>query len=152
MIMSDRAPVLISLTAVAAMALAGCANGDRGKDAVMSGDKTGDRGKATTAARPTNVLLNLTGSGTKHTKKFTTSGDEWIMEWSYDCANIPKHDGADSPGLFHVSPSGDNEIEVLGGSVNELSTRGAGVQNFHKGGEFFLAVNSGCNWKIVVKG
>lgn len=84
------------------------------------------------------VLLELSGSGTKTTQKFTANGD-WDLEWSYDCSSFGQ------AGNFQVFPDGPGFLAP----VNQLDTQGSGVEHYHSGGEYFLTVNSVCNkWTI----
>jgi len=65
------------------------------------------------AAAP-QVLLDLKGSGSKQTQKFTAGGD-WHLEWSYDCSNFG------SQGNFIVSVyNGDGSMSFQNSAVNQL--------------------------------
>jgi hypothetical protein len=84
------------------------------------------------------VLLDLSGSGTKTTQKFTARGD-WDLEWSYDCSSFGQ------AGNFQVFADGPGFLAP----VNQLDIRGTGVEHYHDGGEYYLTVNSVCNkWTV----
>ncbi len=92
---------------------------------------------APAAAAPV-VLLDLSGSGTKTTQKFTARGD-WDLEWTYDCSSFGQ------AGNFQVFPDGPGFLSP----VNQLDIKGSGVEHYHDGGEYYLTVNSVCNkWTV----
>lgn len=100
----------------------------------------------TTAAAPKPVaVLDVTGTGTKQTKKFTTPGDDWTLSYRYDCSNFG------SQGNFQVyvydTASGLPDV-----AVNELGAGKRDATEEHQGGTFYLEVNSECSWHIVVTG
>jgi hypothetical protein len=98
------------------------------------------------AATAPQVLLDLTGSGSKTTAKFTAAHD-WDLNWSYDCSNFGYQ------GNFQVFVySGDGSMSLGNAGVNQLGNSGADVEHYHSGGTFYLVVNSECKWKIQVKG
>ena len=100
---------------------------------------------APTASAP-QVLLDLSGSGTKSTQKFTAAGD-WDLNWSYDCSNFGNQ------GNFQVFIySGNGSMSYSNSPVNQLGASGADVEHYHNGGTFYFTVNSECSWKIQVKG
>lgn len=100
---------------------------------------------APVAATP-QVLLDLTGNGTKTTQKFT-AGRDWDLNWSYNCSNF----GQD--GNFQVFIYDDSgQLSFRNSPVNQLGASGADVEHYHNGGTFYLTVNSVCSWKIQVKG
>lgn len=92
------------------------------------------------------VLLDLSGKGTKTTQKFTAGGD-WDLNWSYDCSNF----GQD--GNFQVFIyDGSGQMSFRNSPVNQLGGSDSGVEHYHNGGTFYFTVNSVCNWKIQVQG
>jgi len=94
----------------------------------------------------TQTLLDISGSGSKSTAKFTAGGD-WDLNWSYDCNNF----GQD--GNFIVSVyKGDGTMSFQNIGVNQLGKSDSGVEHYHNSGEYYLTVNSMCKWKIQVKG
>jgi hypothetical protein len=105
---------------------------------------------ATSAPAPTasapQVLLDLSGSGTKSTQKFTAAGD-WDLNWSYDCSNFGYK------GNFQVFVyNGDGSMSLNNTGVNQLGMSDSGVEHYHSGGTFYFTVNSECSWKMQVKG
>lgn len=92
------------------------------------------------------TLLDLSGSGTKTTQKFTAAGD-WDLAWSYDCSNFGYQ------GNFIVSVyNGDGTMSFTNSGINQLGKSGSDVDHYHQGGTFYLQVNSECKWKINIKG
>lgn len=97
-------------------------------------------------AAPT-TLLDVTGKGTHQTQKFTAAGD-WDLHYSYDCTSFDSTTG----GNFQVYIyNGDGSPSDSSG-VNELAVKGQSVTHEHSGGTFYLAMNSECDWHVVVKG
>jgi hypothetical protein len=89
-------------------------------------------------ATPT-VLYSKTGSGIGSTPNFTT-GAEWQVQYTYDCANFGQQ------GNFAVT----DESDVL---VNALAAGGSDTAYVHNSpGTHSLTVNSECNWTIKVIG
>ncbi len=100
---------------------------------------------ASTPKQP-QTLLDLSGSGTKQTQVFAAASD-WDLAWTYNCSNFGDQ------GNFVVevmnrdtSPSFENQ------SVNQLGSKGSDVQHYHKGGSFYLSINSECNWTVKATG
>jgi hypothetical protein len=92
------------------------------------------------------VLLNVSGSGTKSTQSFTAGGD-WTLNYSYDCSNF------DDRGNFQVYIyNSDGSMSDENTGVNELGAGGTDTEYYHSGGSYYLEVNSECTWKITVKG
>lgn len=92
------------------------------------------------------ILLDLSGSGTKQTQQFTAAGN-WDLNWSYDCSNFG------TQGNFGVTvynkdgtPNFDNT------PVNQLGASGSDVQHYYKGGTFYLDIESECSWTVTAKG
>lgn len=92
------------------------------------------------------VLLNISGSGTKTTQKFTTSGQDWDLAWTYNCAAF-----GDS-GNFIVDVKNSDGSSSDNQGVNQLGANGADTEHFHSGGTFYLEVNSECSWTVKVIG
>jgi len=92
------------------------------------------------------VLLDIKGSGTKSTQKFT-AGSDWDLNWSYDCSNFGYQ------GNFQVTVfNGDGTESFNNAPVNQLGKSGSDVEHYHAGGTYYLEVNSECNWHIQAKG
>jgi len=92
------------------------------------------------------TLLDISGSGTKSTAKFTASGD-WDLDWNYDCSNFGQN------GNFQVYIyNGDGTLSLANSLINQLGKSDTGVEHYHTGGTFYLTVNSVCKWNIQVKG
>ena len=93
------------------------------------------------------TLLDLTGSGTKTTQKFTAASD-WDLNWSYDCTNF-----SSGTGNFQVFVyQGDGTMSLDNAGVNQLGAKDTNVEHYHTGGTFYLEVNSECSWHITAKG
>ena len=101
--------------------------------------------KAATASAP-QVLLDIAGSGSKTTQKFTAGGD-WDLNWNYDCSNFGQ-----SGNLIVMIYDGNGSLSYRNTGVNQLGDSGSGVEHYHNSGTFYLVVNSVCKWNIEVKG
>lgn len=102
--------------------------------------------KSSTPAPTPQTLLDLQGSGTKQTQKFTAAGD-WDLNWSYDCSNFGNQ------GNFIVTVyNSDGSVSFENTEVNQLGSSGSDVQHYHKSGTYYLAIDSECNWTVNVKG
>jgi hypothetical protein len=139
--------VLIVL-AIIGSAINGASN--TGKSTPAASDKTSSSGNSTSqpakAAPAPQVLLDLSGKGTKTTQKFTAGGD-WDLNWSYDCTAFG------SQGNFQVMIyNGDGSMSLDNAAVNQLGTKDSGVEHYHTGGTFYLTVNSECSWTVQAKG
>ena len=98
------------------------------------------------AAAAPQVLLDIAGSGTKTTAKFTAASD-WDLNWNYDCSSFGYK------GNFQVFVyNGDGSLSFSNAGVNQLGMSGTDVEHYHSGGTFYLVVNSECKWKVQVKG
>jgi hypothetical protein len=92
------------------------------------------------------TLLNISGSGSKTTAKFTAASD-WDLNWSYDCSNF------NNQGNFQVMIyNGDGSMSFSNAMVNELGASGSDVEHYHSSGTYYLVVNSECKWKLNVQG
>ncbi len=97
------------------------------------------------AAAP-QTLLDVSGSGTKTTQSFTAAGD-WTLGYSYNCSNFGDQ------GNFQVYVyNSDGSMSFDNAGVNELGKSGSDTEYYHKGGSYYLEMNSECNWHVVVKG
>jgi hypothetical protein len=92
------------------------------------------------------VLLDITGSGTKQTEKFTTSGD-WKLTYTYDCSKTG------TTGNFVVyTYNDDGSLSSADTPVNQLGTGSSDTESYYNAGTFYLSFISECNWHVVVKG
>jgi hypothetical protein len=98
--------------------------------------------KASSAPKTAQVLLDKTGSGINSTPKFTAGGD-WEIDWSYDC-------GADKGNFQIYVYSGDGSLTDV--AANALDVKGSDVSYQHRPGTYYLQMNSGCKWHVIVKG
>ena len=104
------------------------------------------------------VLLDLKGSGTKTTGKFTAAGD-WDLDWSYDCTAGLIRNGAVPSGyhcsfIVHVKQP-DGHFSLENQAVSQLGVKDQGVENYHTGGTFYLEVQVCCSdnsWTVRVTG
>lgn len=102
--------------------------------------------KAPETHKEMQTLIELTGSGSKSTEKFTVDGD-WDLEWDYNCSNFGQ------PSNFIVNVFNEDATQNFdNASVNQLGATGKDVQHYHKDGIFYLQVTSTCDWHIKVKG
>jgi len=107
---------------------------------------TAQPGATSTKPATLHVLLDLPGSGNKHTDKFTVAG-AWDLVWSYDCTR-----GGTRAYFVAEVYSGDGTISHNSPAVTQLGVRLNGVQHYHQPGTYYLSVLSGCAWHITVKG
>ncbi len=92
---------------------------------------------------PPGVLLDIRGSGTRSTQKFTTHGSDWTIRWSYDCSNV-----ATGLSSFIVDVTrGDGDATSM--QINQLGERGEDTDYYHQAGTYYLEINSGCRWHIT---
>ncbi len=103
------------------------------------------RTKQSVALSP-QILLDVRGSGTKSTEKFTTQGNDWDVSYDYDCSNF----GMRGNFQFYIQAGNGSPMPLPG--ANELGMSGSDIDHYHRGGTFFLEVNSECDWHVVVKG
>lgn len=99
---------------------------------------------APTIAAAPQTLLELSGSGSKTTQKFTAAGD-WDLAWTYNCANFG------GSGNFQVFITADDPSTLVT-PVNQLGASGSSVEHYHDAGTFYFEVNSECNWTVKVTG
>jgi hypothetical protein len=106
----------------------------------------GSNKPAQQASAEPQVLLDLSGNGTKTTQKFTAGGD-WDLNWSYDCSNFGYQ------GNFIVMIyDGNGSLSFSNTGINQLGMSDSGVEHYHNRGTYYLVVNSTCSWKVQVKG
>lgn len=134
----------------ASLALAGCASDSSGASTPAAPDKSPAKAAAPAtkapAAKAPVVLLDLTGTGTKQTQKFTAGGD-WDLNWTYDCTSFGY------AGNFIVMVyNGDGTLSFENTSVNQTGKKGADVQHYHKSGQYYLSILSECNYTIHTTG
>ena len=90
------------------------------------------------------VLLDKQGSGIDKTQQFTVAGD-WEIDSSYDCSNFGRN------GNFQIFVyNSDGSLADRG--ADELGATGSDTTYEHRGGTFYLQINSECNWHVIVKG
>jgi hypothetical protein len=92
------------------------------------------------------TLLDLQGSGSKTTQKFTARGD-WDLAWTYDCSSF----GAQGNFVVMVY-NGDGSMSFQNSALNQIGTKGSDVQHYHTGGTFYLDINSECSWSLKTTG
>lgn len=134
------------LLALAFVAAAAC-----GSSPTVSVPAAPDKSAAPAAAKATpaptpQVLLDLQGTGTKQTQKFTARSD-WDLNWTYDCTSF----GFQGNFVVEVM-NGDGTPSLENQAVNQVGKKGADVQHYHKGGTFYLAIDSECDWTVHATG
>ena len=120
----------------------------------QSSSSADDSSASAAAAKPAQntprqpvVLLDLTGSGTKQTQKFTTSGD-WTLTWSYDCSSALGAQGNFIVMVYNADGSADYNDTT----VNQLGTSGSDTEYYYDAGTHYLSINSECSWHVTAKG
>jgi hypothetical protein len=99
-------------------------------------------GPSTTSAR---TLMDLYGSGTKTTARFTTG--DWDLRYFYDCSTFGEE------GDFQVFIyDTDASISFTNSGVDERGKGGSEVDHYHSTGTFYLEVNSECSWHLQISG
>ncbi len=115
----------------------------KARDVAQSGTSTPTPSAAVAESQ---TLLKISGSGSKTTEKFTVAGD-WDLNWTYDCKNFGQS------GNFQVFIfTDDGQMSFNNSPVNQLGMSDSGVEHYHKGGTYYLTMNSVCKWSIEVKG
>jgi hypothetical protein len=94
---------------------------------------------------PSLVLLDLKGSGSNATQRFTVVG-YWDLNWSYDCS-----DNHSVVGNFSVDVKSDVGMVSDNQGVSQLGAKGSGVEHYHTGGVFYLEISSACKWTVQVQ-
>lgn len=93
------------------------------------------------------VVLDVSESGTKQTRKFATSGD-WTLEWSYDCSA----DYGQKGNVEVVVYQDDGSLDMDDTLVNQLGVTGSDTQYYYDAGTHYLSINSECSWHVTAKG
>ena len=94
---------------------------------------------------PPTTVFSLNGSGIKNTPDFVVSSAEWVIHYSYDCSAYG------SSGNFAISVSSTNGGPADGDvAANEIGASGNSSSVEHGAGTYYLAINSECNWQVVV--
>jgi hypothetical protein len=86
-------------------------------------------------------VLDLSGQGPTVTDKFSVSGKNWKLTWSYDCGSL------DQAGAFFVTvaPAGQTPVQ--------FGLKGSDTEYFDSGpGAFSLTIATPCRWHVVVTG
>jgi hypothetical protein len=93
------------------------------------------------------VLLDVSGSGTKQTQKFTTSGD-WTLAYTYDCSSSLGGQGNFIVTIYNADGSPDYNDTT----VNQLGTSGSDTEYYYDSGTHYLSIDSECSWHVTAKG
>jgi hypothetical protein len=138
----------------------GYAAGGSGKSTTATNDTTtvaqptqsGSQGqnKAAPTKAPTKkwtTVQTFTGNGAKKTETFTV-GDHWRFSW--ECQGVS---GIDAPLYISVYKSDGNMLDLNAASTTCKASgpKTTGNSEMHQGGEVYLDVNSGIDWKITVE-
>jgi hypothetical protein len=89
--------------------------------------------------------LDFKGTGSQTTPQFS-AGDNWDLDWSYDCSNT-KVKGQFIVSIFDHS----GRASAATPPVIQFGDSGSGVQHYHKSGAYFLSVRSGCTWHATTR-
>lgn len=91
-------------------------------------------------------LLDISGSGTRQTQKFTASGD-WSITYTFDCS------GFGMQGNFQIYIfNGDGSLDFADGGANDLAMNGGTTDYYYDSGTHYLEINSECSWHVTVNG
>jgi hypothetical protein len=90
------------------------------------------------------VLLNVSGSGSYTTARFTVGGNgDWDIQWSYSSGN--------SGGQVNFQIFGDGGSDPNVADPDQLGTGGSGVVHvYNDAGTHYLVVNSEGDWTVKV--
>ncbi len=92
------------------------------------------------------VLLQVSGSGTKSTQTFTAPSS-WTLDYSYDCSSYGYK------GNFQIMTyTADGNMDFSNTPVNQLGKSGSDTEYYHSGGQLYLEINSECSWTVTAKG
>jgi hypothetical protein len=100
-------------------------------------------------ASAANVLLDVSGNGSKSTQKFSAARD-WDLDWSFDCVRTGQE--GNLANFIVTVKNEDGSASRQNQPVNQVGLNGREVTHYHKGGTFYLDVNTQCSWRMVVKG
>ncbi len=136
--------IVISLVGIAALALANqhrsASSSQKARPATRTPTPTP---VAVTQQKP--LTLQSTAVGDESKRFATAEGQDWDLEWSYDCS---KH----GQGVFIVSVyDGAGHASAETPPVIQSGRSGGGVQHYHKSGTHFFNVRSQCKWRLNVK-
>ena len=95
------------------------------------------------AARAPAPVLKDKGVGEKQTQKFRVKKD-WALSWTYDCSPAKQ-------GIFMIwvnEEDGTTAYEQM--SVEKVGGIESGVDHFHRGGTYFLDIDTSCSWQVSV--
>lgn len=155
-----RAPAVASLTVatVTVAVLAGCsstpaARAARSSPAAAVSPAAAATAPATTAppvpAAP-KILLSLSGSGIENSPPFLVSQSQLTVYYTYDCS------GQGGSGNFIADLLSGNQSSLGSDDQSIANALGAGgsatttIYPTNAGSDYHLAVNSECNWTVVV--
>lgn len=95
--------------------------------------------------RPTQTLLNTSGSGTTTTSSFTipASDTQWAVTWSADCTS--QFDGIGYFDYAVTNSATDSNFE-------DVTNTASGINAFTDTGTFSLSIDMSCNWTVSVTG
>jgi hypothetical protein len=152
---SRGAPALAALAVAACTAtvIAGCAStpiAHAARPAAATAPATtAPSAKAQTPAAP-KILLSLSGSGIENSPPFLVTESQLTVHYTYDCS------GQGGDGNFiadllsgNQSSLGSDDQQI----ANALSAGGSATTTIYPtntGSDYHLAVNSECNWAVVV--
>src|SRR5258708_4781597 len=139
--------VTVGILAITFLSADTCSGSAPAASSPAAPDKSPAAAAAKASPAAPQVLLDLSGSGSKSTQTFAAPGN-WDLAWTYDCANF----GMQGNFIVFVYNATDNSPSFQNQAVNQLGTKGSDVQHYHQGGTFYLEINSGCNWTVKATG
>lgn len=91
----------------------------------------------------TGVVVDTGGTGNQTTANFTVAGNQWLVAYTYDCANA----GGEGSFIVNVHSSDGTSSQQ---AVSELGANGQNSVTEHGSGTYYISVTSACAWHLTV--
>src|SRR5450432_307301 len=91
----------------------------------------------------TGVVVDTGGTGNQTTANFTVAANQWLIGYTYDCANA----GGEGSLIVNVHSSDSTSSQQ---AVSELGANGQGSAMEHGSGTYYISVTSACAWHLTV--
>src|SRR5450432_1349382 len=91
----------------------------------------------------TGVVVDTGGAGNQTTANFTVAANQWLIGYTYDCANA----GGEGSLIVNVHSSDSTSSQQ---AVSELGANGQGSAMEHGSGTYYISVTSACAWHLTV--
>ena len=102
------------------------------------------------APPPGEDLYVLGGSGNANTARFAPAG-AWDLDYSWDCAKATSEGISGIQGIDAVIYNSDDQSTAFEHpEVSNKAPRGKGVLHYRRGGDYFVNLQTRCDWTIDV--